>query len=112
MKSSDIELIAKAAEKACAAVINHPRDDNAREQLFKTLADVANPAFIQLDGASARYLDDLLQQANVWADIVRSRIDMFQQATRGDVSASLVRYPARDLQRILCELIGELGARR
>ena len=109
MKLSGIELLAKAAEKACSAVINHPKDSAARERLFNTLADVVDPAFVETAPSRYGQLNDLLRHTSVWADIVRNRIDVFRHAKSGDGSASGIQYPARDLQRVLHALMVELG---
>src|SRR5450631_796989 len=40
MDLSNLELIARVAEKACVAVIDRPKDVHVREQLFNALAAV------------------------------------------------------------------------
>jgi hypothetical protein len=109
MKLADVELIAKAAEKACVAVMNRPKDGLAREDLFDKLGKVVDPAFIETDPTRSGRLNDLVQQASVWGDIVRSRIDIARQAGPGEASAPSIRHPARELQRVLYALIDELG---
>lgn len=109
MKLSEIERIAKAAMDACLAVINHPKDSFVRERLFNSLAEVIDPAFYETDQTRTDSLNNLLRQANVWAAIVRNRIDIFRHAGLGDASAPSIRYPARDLQHVLYALLDELG---
>jgi hypothetical protein len=109
MDLSNLELIARAAEKACVAVIDQPKDVHVREQLFNALAAVVHPAFEGDDDTASPYLNDLLSQARVWADLVRSRIDSVRATKGGDTSAPTVHYPARDLLQVLSELVGELA---
>ena len=45
MDLSNLELIARAAERACVAVIDRPKDVHVREQLFNALAAVVDPTF-------------------------------------------------------------------
>jgi len=111
MMLSDIRLIAKAAEKACAAAINHPHNKDVREHLFDTLGAVIDPAFVASDAAQLAHLHGLLRRACVGADTVRVRIDNSRH-TRMAASAASIRYPARDLQQLLSQLIGELAAGR
>jgi len=108
MDRSNLELIARAAEKACVAVIDRPKDVHVREQLFNALAAVVDPAFEGDDDTASPYLNDLLSQARVWADLVRSRIDSVW-ATKGGDTAPTVHCPARDLLQVLSELVGELA---
>ena len=60
MDLSNLELIARAAEKACVAVIDRPKDVHVREQLFNALAAVVDPAFEGDDDTASPYLNDLL----------------------------------------------------
>jgi hypothetical protein len=62
MKLADVELIAKAAEKACVAVMNRPKDGLAREDLFDKLGKVVDPAFIETDPTRSGRLNDLLSK--------------------------------------------------
>jgi hypothetical protein len=111
MMLSDIQLIAKAAEKACAAAINHPHSKDVREHLFDTLGAVIDPAFVESDAAQLAHLHDLRRRASVGADTVRVRIDNSRHS-RVAASAASIRYPARDLQQLLSQLIGELAEGR
>ena len=61
--------IASSAEKACALVIDRPKDPHARKQLFDALAQVADPAF-QADDPELSHLTPLFSQAQVWGGII------------------------------------------
>src|ERR1700730_206357 len=106
MQLSEIQLIAVVAEKACSAAVNHPRNKDLREDLFDLLGPVAKLA--QVDGTTySPHLHDLLRQTGVWADIVRCRIENSRSGIVATPLAS-IRHPARDLQHLLCQLVGEL----
>jgi hypothetical protein len=106
MELSEIQHMAKAAEKACAAAANHPRNKNLHEDLFDLLGPVTKLA--QVDGATySAHLHDLLRQTGVCADIVRHRIENLRSGTAAG-PLTLIRHPARDLQHLLCQLVGEL----
>jgi len=111
MMLSDIQLIAKAAEKACAAAINHPNNKDVREHLFDTLGAVIDPAFVESSATQLAHLHGLLRRASVGADTVRFRIDNSRHSRMAASTAS-IRYPARDLQQLLSQLIGELAEGR
>jgi hypothetical protein len=102
--------IASTAERACVMALDRPKDPQAREQLFDALAAVADPAF-QADEPEYTHLTDLLSQARVWADIVRTRITGLQTNKLGHAVVQAVQYPARDLLPILSDLSRELGRR-
>jgi len=108
MDLSNLELIARAAETACVAVIDRPKDVHVREQLFNALAAVVDPAFEGDDDTASPYLNDLLSQARVWAALVRSRIDSVW-ATKGGYAKERAR---RSLADRFCEAIKELTAER
>src|SRR6266566_5124400 len=111
MMLSDIQLIAKVAEKACAAAINHPNNKDVREHLFDTLGAVIDPAFVESSAPQLAHLHGLLRRACVGADTVRFRIDNSRHSRMAASTASS-RYPARDLQQLLSQLIGELAEGR
>jgi hypothetical protein len=89
MKLSEIERIAKAAMDACSEVISHPKDSFVRQQLFDSLTEVVDPAFLETDQSRRDSFNRLLQQANVWGAIVRQRIYLFRRGGPGDTSAPL-----------------------
>jgi hypothetical protein len=103
MTVAEIQQIAQVAERACKAVINHPKNERLKVDLFDVLAPLTKLAQAD-DPAYAGHLRDLVQQAGVRADIVRSRIN---DARPNVVGASIGR-PARDLQQLLSQLIGEV----
>lgn len=107
MMLSEIQQIAKAAEKACTAAINHPKNKGLRQNLFDALEAVVDPAFVVEDAAQSAHLQDLLRRASVGADIVRARIDNSRNSEMA-TSAASIQYPARDLQQLLAQLLGEL----
>jgi hypothetical protein len=106
MMLSEIQQIAKVAEKACAAAINHPKNRDLREDLFDVLGPVAKLSRVD-DATSSAHLHDLLRRTGVWAEIVRGRIDNSRSSIVATPVAS-IRYPARDLQHLLSQLVGEL----
>jgi hypothetical protein len=109
MKLSEIERIAKVAMDACSEVISHPKDSFVRQQLFDSLTEVVDPAFLETDQSRRDSFNRLLQQANVWGAIVQQRIYLFRRGGPGDTSAPSIGYPTRDLQHVLDDLLFELG---
>ena len=98
---SEFQTVAKAAEKACAAAINYPANIELRCRLMEVLDEVA--ALAQLNSATyPNRLHDLFHQIGMWAEIVRYRID------NDDSGKASIQQPARHLQRVLFQLIGEL----
>jgi hypothetical protein len=49
----------------------------------------------------------LLRQTAVWADIVRCRIENSRNSIVS-MPVESIQYPARDLQQLLVQLVGEL----
>lgn len=107
MMLSDIQQIVEAAERACTAAINHSKSTDLREHLFDALEPVVDPAFVEEDSTQSTHLLGLLRRASVCADIVRSRIDKLRNS-KVATSAASIQYPARDLQRLLSQFLGEL----
>ena len=106
MELFEIQHIAKAAEKACAAAANYPRNEHLREDLFDLLGPVTKLAQVD-DATYSAHLHDLLRQTGVCADIVRHRIENLRSGTAASPLTS-IRHPTRDLQHLLCQLVGEL----
>jgi len=97
---SELPMVAKAAEKACAAAINYPANIELRSRLMEVLHQVA--ALAPPNSATCPdHLHDLFRQIGIWVDIVRYRID-------NAGPAASIRRPARQLQRVLSQLVGEL----
>jgi hypothetical protein len=106
MTVAETQQIAQVAERACKAVINHPKNERLQVDLFDVLAPLTKLAQAD-DTAYAGHLHDLVQQAGVRADIVRNRINDARPNVV-DGSAASIGRPARDLQQLLSQLIGEL----
>jgi hypothetical protein len=87
MKLSEIERIAKVAMDACSEVISHPKDSFVRQQLFDSLTEVVDPAFLETDQSRRDSFNRLLQQANVRRPQPQGRRSrprrMFRTATAG-----------------------------
>ena len=106
MTLSEIEDIAVLAERACAAATNYPNDKELREHLYDAVSPVVDLKS-EDDTTHSAHFFNLLQQTAVWADIVRCRIE---NSRSGDISTSVesIRFPTRDLRKLLARLIGEL----
>jgi hypothetical protein len=106
MQLSEIQHIAEVAEKACAAAANHPRNKDLRDELFDLLGPVARLARVD-DSTYSAHLHDIIRQTGVLADILRHRLETSRS---GIVASPLVSItqPARDLQNLLHQLVGEL----
>jgi hypothetical protein len=107
MMLSEIKQIAKVAENACEAAVNHPRNAFVRADLFNALGAVVDAAFVESAATHSARLHDLLYQANVWASLVRCRIANSRNS-KTIRSAQLVQYPTHDLQQFLSQLNEEL----
>jgi hypothetical protein len=105
MNLENLRRISFATENACAVVLQRPDDHQAREQLFIALAEVVDPAF-QAEEKAAYHATDLIPEARVWADIVRTRISLAQTSPLPDASA-VVRAPAQHLLTVLSDLARE-----
>src|SRR5262245_46386866 len=95
---TEIQTVAKVAEKACAAAVNYPANIQVRRNLFEILDQMAELLNSATDPDRFR---NLHRQISIWADIVRYRIDHAG-------SAVSIRRPARNLQRLLSQLAGDL----
>jgi hypothetical protein len=107
MTLSEIQQIAVPAVRACAAAANHPRKKELRERLYDALWPVANLKSVD-DATYPANLLYLLRQTEVWADIVRCRIEKSRDSIVSTPVAA-IQYPARDLQQLLVRLVDELG---
>jgi hypothetical protein len=94
--------------RACAAAANHPRKKDLRESLYDALRPVANLGSVDDATYSAHFLY-LLRQTAVWADIVRCRIENSRNSIVSTPVES-IQYPARDLQQLLVQLVGDLNS--
>jgi len=104
MNLENLRRISLATENACAVVLQRPDDHQAREQLFLALGDVVDSAF-QAEEKDAYHATDLIPEARVWANIVRTRINLARTSTPG--ASAIVRAPAQHLLTVLSDLAGE-----
>lgn len=111
MNAADLERIVSLAELTCAAAVAQPKDALVRQRLYHALAPLVAPAFPVEDPEFA-YLHELLSQARVWADIVRTRIAVFDANRLSDPLGLSIQYPARDLLAILRDVAQELKRTR
>lgn len=107
MTPSELERIVSLAEVACAAAVSQPKEALVRQRLYQALAPLVSPVFPGED-PELEHLHDLLSQARVWADIVRTRIAGFDANRLSDPFGLAIQYPARDLLTVLKDLLGEL----
>jgi hypothetical protein len=63
-----------------ASVLQRPGDAGARKRLFLTLSDLIDPAF-QGEAADDYYASQLIREVRLWADIVRTRIQLARDRT-------------------------------
>jgi hypothetical protein len=106
MMHTEIQKIAEAAEKACTATINDPRNIDLREDLFGVLREVVDLGRAA-EATHSGHLHDLLRETGLWADIVRCRIDISRSHPVTYPVAS-IRHPVRDLKHLLSQLTGEI----
>jgi hypothetical protein len=106
MMLTEIQKIAEAAEKACTATINDPRNIDLREDLFGVLREVVDLGRAA-EATHSGHLHDLLRETGLWADIVRCRIDISRSHPVTYPVAS-IRHPVRDLKHLLSQLTGEI----
>jgi len=85
MELSEIQHIAKAAEKACAAAGNYPRNAHLREDLLDLLGPVTKLTEVD-DATYSAHLHDLLRQTGACADILRHRIENLRSGTAANRS--------------------------
>jgi hypothetical protein len=108
---ADLERIVSLAELACAAAVAQPKDALVRQRLYQALAPLVAPAFPGEDPELA-HLHELFGQARVWADIVRTRIAVFDSNRLSDPLGLAIQFPARDLLSVLTDLLHELRRTR
>ena len=106
MTLSEIEDIALLAERACAAATNYPNDKELREHLYDAVSPVVDLKS-EDDTTHSAHFFNLLQQTAVWADIVRCRIENSRNGVM-PTSVESIRFPTRDLRKLLARLIDEL----
>jgi hypothetical protein len=111
MTLSEMERVALTVDEACAAVIDRPADTAARAGLFELLAPLANASFHDGDFNVKPRVFGLFRQASSFAAIVRARIDNARTDPESFV-AMQVAIVARDLQRIVSQVLGEFAKGR
>ena len=107
IEPTDLLRIVRTAEAACAAVVKHPEDAQARESLMSALTSLA-AALIAEVGPQIDQFGESLTEVQVWADIVRTRIIAITPTRKSIHALQAVRYPARDLLQMLRRLAGNL----
>ena len=80
MNLENVQRISAASESACIAVLQKSVDAGARKRLFLTLSDLIDPAF-QGEEADDYYSSQLIREVRLWADIVRTRIQLARDRT-------------------------------
>src|SRR5262249_47950990 len=102
MNVGSLQRISVISESACIAVLQSPKDTRARTRLIDALSDVVDPAF-QGEEPTDYYSVQLIPEVRVWAQIVRTRIELARNST-GPRSTSRIRYPAQQLLQVLRDL--------
>jgi hypothetical protein len=97
--------ISAASESACFAVLQKPEDVGARKQLFEALAALMDPAF-QGEEADDYYSSQLIREVRLWADIVRTRLQL--AGDRTTLKPTLrITYSVQQLLPMLSDLARE-----
>ena len=105
--ASEITLIAKVAEEACATAVNDPSNLGARANLLNAVEAFADAAGQKTGAKHSADIQYLLRLAAVLGNIVRSRI-VGSRNSKTATTASLIQYPSRELQQLLSQLIDAL----
>jgi hypothetical protein len=105
--ASEIMLVARVAEKACAAAVNDPRNADVRVALFNAVAALVDAVGQERTAKHSVHIHYLLRQAGVLVDIVRCRIVNSRNSNTA-TTASLIQYPTRELQQLLSQLLEAL----
>ena len=105
MNLDNVQRISAASESACIAVLQKPEDAGARKRLFVALGDLVDPAF-QGEEAADYYSSQLIPELRLWAEIVRTRIQLARNRTT--LKATLrITYSIQQLLPMLSDLAGE-----
>jgi hypothetical protein len=102
MNVSSMQRISVVSKSACIAVLQNPKDTRARTRLLVALSDLIDPAF-QGEESTDHYAVQLISEVRVWAQIVRTRIELARNST-APRSTSRIRYPALQLLQVLSDL--------
>jgi hypothetical protein len=101
--ASEIILIAKVAEEACAIAVNDPSNLGARADLLNAVEALVDAAGQKAGAKHSADIQYLLRLAAVLGNIVRSRI-VGSRNSKTATTASLIQYPSRELQQLLSQL--------
>ena len=104
---SEIIIIAKVAEEACATAVNDPRNVDVRADLLAAAEALVGAVGQERTAKHAVHIHYLVRQAGVLADIVRCRI-VNSRNSKTATTASLIQYPCRELQQLLSQLLEAL----
>lgn len=104
MNLENVQRISAVSESACIAVLQKPRDASARRRLFLALADLTDPAF--QGEKSDDYSSQLIREARLWADIVRTRIQLARDRTTMKPTLRIT-YSVQQLMMMLRDLTRE-----
>ena len=105
MNLENVQRISAASESACIAVLQKPGDAGARKQLFLTLSDLIDPAF-QGEEADNYYSNQLISEVRLWADIVRTRLQLARDRTTLKPTLRIT-YSVQQLLLVLSDLARE-----
>jgi hypothetical protein len=105
--ASEIILIAKVAEVACATAVNDPGNLGARADLLNAVEAFVDAAGQKAGAKHSADIQYLLRLAAVLGNIVRSRI-VGSRNSKTATTASLIQYPSRELQQLLSQLLDAL----
>ena len=104
MNLENVQRISTASERACIDVLQKPRDAGARRRLFLVLADLIDPAF--QGERSDDYSSHLIGEVRLWADIVRTRIQLARDS-RTMKPTLRITYSVQQLLLMLRDLARE-----
>jgi hypothetical protein len=104
MNLENVQRISTASERACIAVLQQPGDAGARRKLFLVLADLIDPAF--QGEISDDYSSQLIREARLWADIVRTRLQLARDRTTMKPTLRIT-YSVQQLLLMLSDLARE-----
>lgn len=105
MNLENVHRVSKASESACVAVLQKPKDREARRRLFLALADLIDPAF-QGEEADDYYSSQLIGEVRLWADIVSTRIQLARDSTTLKPTLRIT-YSVQQLLLMLGDLVRE-----
>jgi hypothetical protein len=105
--ASEIILIAKVAEEACATAVNDPRNADVRADLLNAVEALVEAAGQKAAAKHSADIHYLLRLAAVLGNIVRSRI-VNSRNSKTATTASSIQYPTRELQQLLSQLLEAL----